>query len=264
MNGQTVFNLNIFFDESGKNSSDRPHLMGALAIPEEIYLRSEIEDLNQIIRNKKLHWVDYKGDSRERNTIWKIIKQMMNYQELIKMNVFNYDQTIIKMNARDFTDVDPSLFFSSIYMKLPERIVYGLLRKFGTHLQVNTHIFIEDAEEYRKKEVQLAETLPKQLNVQAIYRGENYKIKSSKYVPKQQQVGLETIDLLLGMIRTIIKNSGFNNSEGSRKNREQVSLVIKLLKDSNFHSFLKNIKYYEWSNTYELNELDFNNYLNHL
>lgn len=214
--GDFMVHLSIFFDESGKNR-DKPHLMGALSIPDNVYYLPEIENLKPIIEKKDIHWAKYSGDSNKRTAINKIIKTIIKHQAFIKLNIINYDQSVIERKANDFRDVDRTLSESTIYMKLPERIIYGLLRHYGNLSRINARIMIEEATEYKKPNVNLKEQLIKQLNIQAIYRAENFKVTSSHYVPKKAEVGLETTDLILGMVRTILKNP----EPISRKNKRK-------------------------------------------
>lgn len=248
--------LSIFFDESGKNQ-DKPHLMGALSIPNNIYSLPTFEDLKPVISTKEIHWKHYDGDSTERKIITKIIKTLLDHYQFVKMNVIYYDQSIIEEKSKSFKDVDENLGDSTIYMKLPERIVYGLIRNYGKLSSINAEIIIEEATEYKKANVNLKEQLPKQLNIQAIYRGENFKIIHSRYAAKGIEVGLESTDILLGIVRTIVTNPSFT----SRKKKAQIRLVMNLLKDQRFFNFMQQIKYYEWSNSHQLTEISFINYL---
>lgn len=246
----------IFFDESGKNS-DKPHLMGSLSISQNIYNSTDFNDLYPFIEKKEIHWKRYGGDSVKRIIITNLMTTLLKHFRFIKMNVINYDQSIIMEKSKYFHDVDNRLGDSTIYMKLPERIIYGLLRDYGKLSHIEAEIIIEEATEYKKKNVNLKEQLPRQLNVQAIYRGENFKITSSRYASKGEEVGLELTDIILGMIRTIITNP----SRESRKKKAQIELVIQLLQDNRFYKFLQQIRFYEWSSTNRLTEINFDHYL---
>ncbi|WCK54467.1 hypothetical protein PP175_24865 [Aneurinibacillus sp. Ricciae_BoGa-3] len=63
---------------------------------------------------------------------------------------------------------------------------------------------------------------------------------------------------MLGIVRTILFNSPNEKSKGvAAKN----TLVIELLKNSKFHSFLSDIRYYEWTSTKQLAEVSFDDYI---
>lgn len=182
---------------------------------------------------------------------------MLDHYQFVKMNVIYYDQSIMEEKAKKFKHVDGNLCNSTIYMKLPERIVYGLIRYYGKLSEIDAQIIIEEATEYKQPNVNLKEQLPKQLNIQAIYRGENFKIVHSRYAPKGTEVGLELTDILLGMVRTIVTNPPFTG----RKKKAHIKLIMNLLKDQRFFHFFEQIKFYEWSNSHQLTEIRFSNYL---
>ncbi len=62
-----------------------------------------------------------------------------------------------------------------IYTKLPERILYGLLRHYGNNVYLEANIFIEYSTEYQKNE--LHKKVKEQLNIQSLYRGERFKVR---------------------------------------------------------------------------------------
>lgn len=144
-------------------------------------------------------------------------------------------------------------------MKFPERIIYGLLRGYGTHVHLDTQIYIEDDSTYHNSKYDLKKQLFQQLNIQSIYREERFTVTDVDYIPKQSEVGIEIVDILLGIVRTIIRNE---DPQKSRPVREKNKFIISLIdSDPKFHHFLANIKYYEWGNSHVLSEIDFRGYL---
>lgn len=142
-------------------------------------------------------------------------------------------------------------------MKFPERIVYGLLRKYGSHIHLSTKIYIEKDTTYQNKKYDLKKQLFEQLNIQSVYRGEQFTVLEADYLPKQTEIGIEAIGILLGFVRTIIRN----DQPQSRSIREKHKLIMSLLKNNNFYKFISTIRYFEWSNSSELIEVDFESYL---
>ncbi|MGZ4106901.1 MAG: DUF3800 domain-containing protein [Tumebacillaceae bacterium] len=247
--------LLVFFDESGKNN-DTPTMMGALSIPFNIYNRPKIYELSHLIRQTDIHWTDYSGDSKERTLITKVIEEICKFKNVIRMNVINYDESILVQHARKNHADDKRLAKRTIHTKFPERIIYGLLRKYG-NAHINADVIIERAEEYA--DFELPKFIETQLNTQSLYRGENYRVSKIELKSKGQEIGLELTDILLGMMRTIINNYDMTES---RHKREKIKLIINLLRNELFYDLLtKRIKYYEWSNAKELIEVDFTSYL---
>lgn len=241
-------NVNIFFDESGKKEDQKPRLMGGLLIPCNIYETESFKDYNNRLKENEfyLHWKKYSGDNEQKNLIIDMVVSLFKkYSSLFCFNVINY----IKPEK-----VDNQAFEDMVYTKLPERIIYGLLRHYGSDITLNTNIYIEYSTEYEKNE--LSKTIKRQLNIQSIYRGKNFKIISCDYRKKNTEIGVELTDLILGIIRTIIKNCSTSRTERSKNN-----LVLELLKIKEFYLFMSNIRYFEWNHTYELTMVDFKYYL---
>ncbi|MED4969183.1 MULTISPECIES: DUF3800 domain-containing protein [Parageobacillus] len=254
----SVLDMMVFFDESGNNQV-KPHLMAGLAIPTKYYNNENIQQLNEKIKATKIHWTEYSGDSKERNTIWRIINTVMEHHYLLKMNVISYNQSKIEESSRKIKHVIDDIADQTIFMKFPERIVYGLLRRYGAYVHINTKIYIEDNTKYHNKKYDLRTQLFQQLNIQSIYRGERFTVTEAAYIPKQTELGIELVDLLLGMVRSIIRN----DSPDKRRSREKNKLIMNLLlSNANFYSFMKTIRYYEWDSSPSLVEVDFENYLN--
>ena len=243
----------VFLDESGKR--EKPSLMGGLSIPRCIYERSEFSELSYAIAETAVHWARYNGDSKERKLITRALGCLCRFESMIKFNVIHYNQSVLEHNASLEFGQSP-LADLTIYTKFPERITYGLLRKYGKHTRLSADIIIEEASEYTCHH--LNEKLLEQLNVQSLYRGERFLIRSSIFRPKGREVGLELTDILLGIIRTIMKNDVVAESRSKRaKNR----LIVALLRDLAFYRLLTNIKYFEWSDSQDLREFDFSGYL---
>ncbi|CAI9386657.1 hypothetical protein BACSP_01715 [Bacillus sp. T2.9-1] len=250
--------VNIFFDESGSNNiKQRPTLMAGLLIPESIYKSLEFIEINRKLVNHEflpLHWTEYSGFKPLKRDIIKVIKVFINYSPVCKMNIINYDETSLR-ERRSFYD-DKGLSKLMIYTKLPERILYGLLRNYGKDVNIKADLFIENSSNYSKLE--LDKRLVEQLNTQSMYRGEQFKVLNCKLTPKKNEIGVEIVDLLMGFVRTIIQNKKDNLSKGELMRN---SLVVELLNEPAFYNFVCNIKYYEWQSSRELSDVKFKEYV---
>lgn len=240
--------VKIFFDESGKNN-DTPTTMGALLIPSLVYEHEKIKVINDNLKKREfeLHWKNYGGDLEKRKLILDIISNVMKFSSLLSFNVINYKKPNLQ-------EGDKQLFEDMIYTKLPERILYGLLRQHGSDISINADIFIEKATEYDNRK--LKENISNQLNIQAMYRGEKYRVANCYYKEKNEEIGVELVDIILGVIRTIIINKNT-----SKKYIAKNELIVELLKNKNFDSFLSNIAYFECSSDNELKKIDFKYYI---
>lgn len=245
--------VNIFFDESGKRK-DKPNLMGGLSIPANLYESEKFRSWSMKLRDDQinLHWSSYSGFSPLRRDILQLINVLASHHYMLKFNIINYNYSTLKGNS----GTNSYIVEQVIYSKFPERLIYGLLRSYGKNIFLDVDICIEHAREY--EDLGLNYTLKESLNVQALYRGEQYSIQNSTLVRKKEEIGLELTDVLLGMVRTIILNEASERSNGiAAKN----NLVIECLKNKSFLSFMGNIRLFEWNQMRELTEVLFSDYL---
>lgn len=193
----------IFFDESGKKE-DHPILMGAVSVPREIYNREDFVEK----MGSKIHWSEFK----KKELMMEILNLISNYQQVVRINIINYDYTAIEKAAASlFGEIDRKEFIArTLYAKFPERIFYGLLRNNVKHVMTQADIIIEKATEYQHYVTDLVE---KELNVQALYRAEKFRVNSCTQKEKGVEVGLEITDLILGIVRLIIKKCTCRKSE---------------------------------------------------
>lgn len=245
-------NLEIFFDESGKRDNP-PMLMGAVSVPQNIYLLDDIQKINNELQQgkKSYHFTRYNGDYGMKDRICTLLSTLSPYLRLMRVNVIKYNKIENKKNV-----VNANKCEDMIYSKFPERVFYGLLRHKGSLMKIKANIFMEDAEEYKD----FTDRLKDQLNIQSLYRGESFTIDNCTRVPKYTEIGVEFIDIILGIIRVILNfKKGDNNV--SKTYNEKVKLVNVLLIDPNVYKFLSTIKYYEWDHRESLREIDFRDYL---
>lgn len=245
--------IEVFFDESGKRK-DKPNLMGGLSIPSKIYSLPQIKMYSRKLRDGeiKLHWNEVSGPIHYRENVIKVLKTFAEFHNMIKANVIHYDYTLLA-NRSQFNS---EMVEQTIYTKFPERIIYGLLRGYSKTVSISANIYIEKSSEYQKLE--LHNLIQKQLNIHSLYRGEHYTVVSSELVPKGKQIGVEVTDLMLGIIKTIMENKPSTQSKGYKVKNE---VIIRLLKDENFYKLLSNVRFFEWNNTTELTEINFNDYI---
>lgn len=244
------FKVNLFFDESGKGK-DSCKLMGGLLIPKSIYEIEEFKLLNDELKNNKykLHFTDY--NKLDKEIYIKVIEEFCRYQSFCDMLIINYknpDGVYDKDAVKDM-----------FYRKLPERIFYGILRHNGMHINIKADLFIEKAKEYEEK-IKLHENIITTLNDQAIYRGEKFLINSFQYKNKNEEIGVEITDLLLGIIRNIMIYDPINRT--GRGTQEKIKLINELFKVNGFKEFLSKIKIYEWNSYETLKEVNSEKYIN--
>lgn len=269
----TPTNVRIFYDESGKQS-EKLHFMGAVLIPERVYLEKNNHSLlNDIIKEgkKPLHFTDFNGYGKSTERFKALISLGLENIEGMQLNIINYDLNKIESIAKPIKPVLNDIVSMTIYNKLPERLIYGLLRKYGQHAYLNAEIYIEEDSTYNKNSNKskeqiptlnsknLKETLLYQLNIQSVYRNESYKVTYVDFRKKREEYGIELTDTLLGIARFIIENNHETSTRAIAKRR----LIIDLLKTTNLKTFLlENTSYFEWHYSDQLKPIPFSTYLN--
>ncbi|QQK76875.1 hypothetical protein HUG15_15750 [Salicibibacter cibarius] len=69
----SYMDVNVFFDESGKNN-DKPHLMGGMAMPTQIYKHPAFfDELSAVIQENEIHWTNFGGHHATREGIKHLI-----------------------------------------------------------------------------------------------------------------------------------------------------------------------------------------------
>lgn len=196
--------FNIYFDES--NKIDEPNISklsyyGALSCSE--ITATTINNLT-IDENIELHFTKF------------ILKDLDSYITVIEEFIENefYFNTFIVDSAEIFTvcsninisndDIRPLL-----YIKIPERLVYGITRNITTTNKVK--IFIDKNTEYTK--YKLEEKLQEQLNAQSIYRKLNYSITNVTSLDSKTDKLVQLTDVLLGIIAFITEKKYLNPNE---------------------------------------------------
>lgn len=266
-------NVQIFYDESGKQH-EKIHFMGAILIPSRVYKeKNNHPELNSLIKegSSPIHFTDYNGYGKSPERFKKLVSLALEHTAGMQFNVINYNISKIENIAHPIKPVLNDIVPMTIYNKLPERLIYGLLRKYGQHAYLDAMIHIEEDSSYNRESnsgpdktpainsKDLRDTLLYQLNIQAVYRNESYKVSSVNFLTKRQEYGIELTDTLLGITRFIIENSLKDSSRINAKRK----LIIELLETTNLKKFLlKNTRYYEWHYSDQLSPIPFSTYLN--
>ena len=240
-------NVKLFFDESGTAKKDTVRMMGGLMIPNTVYEQPDFIELNKELRENEytLHWTDFGGGKKEAEIYMKVVKTFSKYSELCEFNIIRYDYP---------KNIDYQKITQMFYSKLPERVLYGLLRSQKDDKPIEADIFVERANMYES--INLHETLKYEMNRQALYRGTNFSITNFSYKRKNEEIGVEITDIILGIVRNIIENRS-NSNRFRRKNQ----LICEFMKIEAFKKFISSIKFFEWNYSYHLSQVDFSNYV---
>ena len=213
--------LYIFLDESGTNEKNKVSIVGALAIPNDIY---NLEDFNEITgklrRNElKIHFTKFNKKDTEDYT--NLLVLLSKYAKYIRLNCILYKKSNYKNHQLYSGYLD-----RMIYSKLPERAIYGVLRYFGSYSNINVTLYTEYSSQYENNRI--ASNLKRDLNIHSIYRNKSYKIIKSKLVKKNIEIYDKFTDLLIGILRFIILNA--TEDRDSKTNKEKAKFICDNMK----------------------------------
>ncbi|KMT22335.1 DUF3800 domain-containing protein [Clostridium cylindrosporum] len=224
--------IEIYFDESNKldKFTSMFSYYGVIALNHQSSRMLEAYKSKSGLRGE-LHFIDF--DLSLLDYYLNIFKYSLDFIET-NIYIVNNDYAL---NLGDRLNLSPLKIRNLLYMKIPERLVYGVLRTI-TDIQ-DVDIYIDEWDGYGNKNseffseynytkfdsiisnskindndkikkcksmidniyghVQLPKTLKEQLNAQAIYRGLNYKVNKCTQVNSTDYIGLQIIDIILGI-----------------------------------------------------------------
>lgn len=137
--------LDIFMDESEKTKNEIS-LIGAISIPKDYYHKKRLENINYRLKNKdfNLHFTKY--NPKDIDLYLEVFDAFLELPQIIDVNIMAYKISNFKMHpllANQIKDM--------IYEKVPERVIYGLLRKQSDLNSLKANVYIENSTEYRNR-----------------------------------------------------------------------------------------------------------------
>ena len=250
---------NIFFDESEVKSLRIKmdiSLMGCLRMPESLYKTPAIQALTDQLRDRsiKLHFTDY--NNRLFKMYSKVLKEFFGENgenvKYLKFNLISYSKDEY---INGHTAFDKVSMKDMEYAKIPERVIYGSIRNISKYKPTEARLFIENSTEYTR--IGLHNILKKQLNVQSLYRNDNFVIKTSLLYPKGKEIGIEITDMILGIISIVIRNAVTVDSTGRVISKNLFSKKDFIYKHRVLiESILKNVYYFEMNGLDRLTKRD--------
>ncbi|APP17979.1 hypothetical protein BS467_19595 (plasmid) [Bacillus altitudinis] len=253
--GNSNNKVNVFLDESGKNKNEIS-LIGALLLPADYYNNEKISNLNDRLRREeiKLHFTSFKkSDSPLYKEVLEAFLEKIDY---LKFNVVTF-----KRNSHFNANLNmQSSYDDMIYSKIPERVLYGVLREFGNFSSVGATVYIEESAEYQKRK--LHKVVKNQLNVHSLYRNENFRVDTAMLIPKNKHIGVEATDTILGILRVIIENADAVK-DGEIKTKtlwNKKSFISEMI--PTIEVFLRGINYFELEGQQVLRPKSIDGYLN--
>ncbi|MEG0297537.1 MAG: DUF3800 domain-containing protein [Clostridium sp.] len=248
--------FNIFFDESHQldKHNSKYCYYGILG-----YQQEQISRLNKLFKDREIKYeLHFSSFSLNKfDDYYEILKFVLNNS---KSNIYMVDcEQALSLGSKINLNADNlrKLF----YIKLPERLIYGMTRKMPGVKDINITIDKSDAygndnmelldeqclEDIKKiiekqndkdkitseiknvvenkyKHIQLVRSLKDQLNAHSLYRNLNYKVTKIRQEDSKSNVALQSIDVLLGLIAFIFEEKYLDIPEEFNKEKLEVKL----------------------------------------
>lgn len=241
----SILNYKIFFDES--NKLDQPNGLysyyGALGITTSTMysITDEVNEINTQLNTKsELHFVDYTSDTHF-GKYFKALNFVLEQDVKINLMIVN-KQDALKM--ADQMDVTVTELRELFYVKLPERLFYGLTRDIEKGKRVQ--IIIDENSEYEKIDLELK--LEEQMNAHSAYRNKGYKVSDVVQISSDKNILLQVIDVFMGIIIFLFEAQYKNNAdEDSISQLVKSDLIYRLLtQNDNLEKLHNKITLYKW------------------
>lgn len=234
----------IFFDESGKLDREKTYsYYGAFGCSDET-AEKLVTGIKMIYKhfNKKseFHFTEYKND---KNIVTAIAVLHFFTSLEIPINIFivNNATALELANKRALSTSELRKLF---YVKIPERLFYGLTRETAfTHEDVR--VTLDHSPEYGKMRVY--SKIKEQMNAHSLYRHRSYQVHDVISMDSHKSIELQMIDMFLGIVVYLIERSYLGNS---KKDIVKSDLIYKYLDlNNNLENFRELITIYRWEST---------------
>ncbi|MGN7398061.1 DUF3800 domain-containing protein [Peribacillus frigoritolerans] len=241
-------NYTIYFDES--NKLDQPNggysYYGAFGTSEE-KTNEIIKSIEQFTNGKgEMHFAEYTSDTN----FGKYFKSL-NYviRQGISINIFIVNNEDAKVIAEKM-DVNMTQFRELFYVKIPERLFYGVTRNLENGEKVQ--IVVDENTEYESLSVY--QKLEEQMNAHSAYRNKGYKVEWVKPEPSVESIPLQIIDVFMGIVVFLIEK----HYKKINKKDDDITLKVKsdliyrfLIQDNNLNMFQNKINLFRWEGNHD-------------
>lgn len=236
----------IYFDES--NKLDQPNggysYYGAYGAETTINkdITSNVDAIYELLRTKsEMHFREYKDDKNIKK-YFRTINYVLNKN--VNVNIFIVNNQDAK-NTAEKMNIDLTELRQLFYVKIPERLFYGLTRNLKSSTEIK--IFVDKSDEY--EQLGLYKKLQEQMNAHSAYRNKCYKVHSATPLNSEESVPLQIIDTMLGIV-VFLKEKAYKFDSSISKTKSDLIYRL-LIEGNNTERFQKQITLYKWEGNEE-------------
>lgn len=251
----------IYFDES--NKLDQPNgdysYYGALGLTLSTVdkMIDEMQKINEKLNTKsEMHFVNYTSDTNFEK-YFRMLSYVLEQDVKINLMIVNKEDA---RNIADKMNISMSELRELFYVKIPERLFYGMTRtlKQGQNVQ----IVIDENSEYEKLELEIK--LAEQMNAHSAYRNKGYRVDTVEQAPSEENMALQLIDVFMGIVVFLLEGQ-YKKSDFEKEN---ITLMVKsdliyrfLIHNDNLDKFHEKIILYKWErNNDQVNKVNLSEY----
>lgn len=232
----------IFFDESNKLDDTKKYsYYGAYGGSEE-EIRKNVQSVKKILKlnNKtsEFHFTRYKND-RSIAPYFQLLHHIINSKVRLNLFIVDNDQALKMAEKRN---ISTSELRSLFYIKIPERLFYGLTREKSFDYD-EVRILVDHSDEYGK--FRLYSQLHRQMNAHSLYRGKSYQVTSVKPKQSDESIPLQIIDMFMGMVVFLIEKS-YKCIDDDKPVVKSDLIYRFLMQGDNINKFQDQIRIFRW------------------
>jgi len=200
----------------------------------------------------ELHFRDYNKDTSLKK-YFKTLHTVINENIRVNILIVNNEDAF---RSADKIELNTEELRELFYIKIPERLFYGLTRDF-TNLKnieelVNVKIKIDRNYEYEK--IELNKKLIEQMNAHSAYRNKNYRLRKVISHDSEKSIPLQIIDTFIGIVVFLLEKSYLESTDASIIKSDLIYRF--LIEDENIVRFQNQIRLFEWTGNEELNQIN--------
>ena len=255
----------IYFDESGKldkNIDSTYSYYAALIVSNDELekINTELKEIYpNIERDSELHFAEYKNDNHFEK-YYKVIKYFLYSDISVNLFVVNNEEAFELSGAMN---IDNSKLRELFYVKIPERLFYGLTRSLNREDTVE--IILDKNDEYSM--LQVEEKVAEQMTAHSVYRNIGYQITGIRSASSDNSLGLQIVDVFMGIVVFLIEEqyNKYAHDKITTTNIIKSDLIYRILiENNNFNSICEKIRLFRWENgkSSQIIRDDLSHYLN--
>lgn len=246
----------IYFDEA--NKIDQPGKVysyyGAYGGSEQVMMDAicSVQGIfDELGTKSELHFREYNHD-KYLEKYFKVLNHIINEDINLNLLVINNMKAQSISEQLELTMMELRSLF---YIKIPERLFYGITRDLTD--QMDIEIRIDHNDEYDT--LGLHTKIKDQMNAHSVYRNKRYRITSVESEKSHDSIPLQIIDTIMGIVVFLMEQSYMGQSDAVRVKSD---LIYRFLSHgNNVERFQNQIKIYFWNGSENLSELSIGNYI---